>query len=346
MTMSQTKNPLTGLLLLMLQQATALAAAGTRKTIEFFPEQASSVARHVDYLFFFLVIVCGIVGVGIAGVLIFFSIRYHHTRKVNRTISNVNTLKIELAWSLIPLAIFMVIFVWAAWLYFHMQQMPTTNSLQIYGIGQQWMWIFQHPGGVREINDLHVPIDKNIKMVLTSEDVIHSFFVPQFRIKQDVLPNRYTYVWFKPTKLGAYHLFCMEYCGTLHSAMRGTVYVMQPEEYQRWLAGQVSPGTLSEKGRRVFNQLGCASCHVADAGVRAPMLNDLYGRKVRLDDGRMIQADDQYIRDSIVLPQKDLVAGYPPIMPTFRGIAQEDEILALIEYIKSMREQTGGAPQQ
>ncbi|MEN6626691.1 MAG: cytochrome c oxidase subunit II [Candidatus Sumerlaeia bacterium] len=319
-------------------------AAAADRGIQFFPEQASSVARQVDYLFFFLVFICTIVGVGIALALIYFSIRYHHTRAADRGPIRINTLKIEIAWSVIPLAIFMVIFVWAGWLYFHLQQMPTTTALQIYGIGQQWMWTFQHPGGVREINDLHVPIGRDVKMILTSEDVIHSFYIPDFRVKQDVLPDRYTYVWFKATKLGAFHLFCAEYCGTYHSGMRGMVYVMQPDEYQRWLAGREPAGGLAEKGRRLFSQLGCASCHVAGAGVRAPLLQNLYGRQVRLDDGRTITADDPYIRDSILLPQKDVVAGYPPVMPTFRGIVKEDETLALIEYIKTLREAAEGAP--
>lgn len=320
----------------------AARAADSGRGIKFFPEQASSVAHQVDYLYFFLVIVCGIVGIGIAATLIYFSIRYHHTREADRSPIKINTLKIEIAWSVIPLAIFMIIFVWAGWLYFHLQQMPTTSALQIYATGAQWMWTFQHPGGVREINDLHVPLGQDVKLVMTSEDVIHSFYVPEFRVKQDVLPERYTYVWFKATKLGSFHLFCAEYCGTYHAGMRGQVVVMRPEDYQKWLAGQMPAGSLSEKGRGIFNQLGCASCHVANAGVRAPLLQNIYNRQVRLDDGRTITADDQYIRDSIVLPQKDITAGYPPIMPTFKGIAKEDEILALIEYIKTLRDQPGG----
>jgi len=207
-------------------------------------------------------------------------------------------------------------------------------------VGKQWMWKFQHPGGQREINTLHVPTGRDVKVTLISQDVIHSFFVPAFRVKQDVLPNRYVFTWFKATQPGTYHLFCSQYCGTKHSGMVGQVVVMTPEDYATWLASGKAEGSLASLGEKAFQQYGCTTCHRPDSGARGPNLEGVYGRPIRLTDNRVVLADDNYIRESILEPNAKVVSGFQSIMPTFRGVVSEDEIIAITEYIKHL------APQQ
>jgi cytochrome c oxidase subunit 2 len=242
------------------------------------------------------------------------------------------SVKLELLWTIIPLIIVMVIFAWGAKLYVQIY-VPPRNPLDIHVIGRQWMWKVQHPDGKREINSLHVPVGQQVQLTMASQDVIHSFFIPAFRLKQDVMPGRYTKISFTPSKVGQYHLFCAEYCGTLHSGMIGTVFVMEPEQYQAWLSGSDTDVTPVASGERLFNSLGCQTCH----GVQAPTLSGVFGSTVRLADGSTVVADEQYIRESILDSTAKIVAGYQPIMPSFRGQLDEEQLIDLLAYIKSLR---------
>jgi len=303
-----------------------------------FPEQASTMARQVDALYLFLVLLTTFFSLLIAILILFFAIKYR--RKPERQAEQIHgSTLLEIVWTVIPLGISMVIFVWGAVIYYHMER-PPSNPLEIYGVGKQWMWKFQHPGGQREINTLHVPTGRDVKVTLISQDVIHSFFVPAFRVKQDVLPNRYVFTWFRATQPGTYHLFCSQYCGTKHSGMVGQVEVMTPEDYATWLASGKAEGSLASLGEKSFQQYGCTTCHRPDSGARGPNLEGVYGRPIRLTDNRVVLADDNYIRESILEPNAKVVSGFQSIMPTFRGVVSEDEIIAITEYIKHL------APQQ
>lgn len=304
------------------------------KNLPLFPEQASSVASRVDALYWFLVAVSLFFTALIFLLVTVFVIRYRR-RKNPQAQQLHGNLWLEIVWSATPLAIAMVMFVWGANLYFDMQR-PPLDAAEVYVVGKQWMWKFQHPEGPREINELHVPVGRPVRLTMTSEDVIHSLFVPAFRIKQDVLPGRYTSAWFEPTKVGEYHLFCAEYCGTEHSQMIGRVVVMEPTAYEQWLSGGTSGESMLSAGARLFEQLGCQSCHAPDSGARGPMLAGQYGQPVQLKSGEIVTADDNYIRESIIEPAAKIVAGYEPIMPTYKGLVSEEGILQLIAYIRSM----------
>src|ERR1043165_4306962 len=255
-----------------------------------FPEQASSMASQVDYLYLFLVLITTFFSLLIAILIVFFAIKYRRTPERQAEQIHGSTL-LEIVWTVIPLGISMVIFVWGAVIYYHMERAPA-NPLEIYGVGKQWMWKFQHPGGQREINTLHVPAGRPVKLLLTSEDVIHSFFVPDFRVHMDVLPDRYTSVWFTATRPGEYHLFCSQYCGTNHASMIGTVVVMRPDEFQRWL-DQEAEGSRGLEGRKTFLKYRCASCHTGDGTGRAPDLGGLFGRTVHVRGGSSVVADEE-----------------------------------------------------
>jgi cytochrome c oxidase subunit II len=252
---------------------------------------------------------------------------------------------LEITWSIVPLFIVLVIFVWGASVFFAMAR-PPDDTLNIYVVGRQWMWKFQHLNGAREINELHVPAGRPVKLIMTSEDVIHDVFVPAFRVKADVIPGRYTQIWFEATTPGRYHLFCAEYCGTKHSGMIGRVVVMEPTAYQTWLSGGGSEMSLAARGQRTFQDLACHTCHAADASGRGPSLQTVFGSQVKLADGRTVTADETYLRESILNPQAKLVAGYQPLMPTFQGLVNEEALMGLIEYIKSLQQAPGatGAP--
>src|SRR6266481_4217126 len=308
-----------------------------QSTVPLFPEQASTIAHHVDWLYLFLVAVTAFFSLLVAALILFFIIRYKRTPDREAEQIHGSTL-LEIVWTVIPLGISMVIFVLAAVLYFHMQR-PPSNAMEIYGVGKQWMWKFQHPGGQREINELHVPMGRPVKVTMISQDVIHSFFVPAFRIKQDVLPNRYVFTWFTATQPGTYHLFCSQYCGTKHSGMVGEVVAMNPDDYATWLASGKAEGSLASLGEKAFQQYGCTTCHRPDSGARGPNLEGLFGRPVRLTDNRVVQADDNYIRESILEPNAKVVSGFQSIMPTFRGVVSEDDIIAITEYIKHLSPQ-------
>jgi cytochrome c oxidase subunit 2 len=303
--------------------------------VPLFPEQATTHAGHVDTLFFFLLGVSGFFSALIAILLIFFAIKYRRRSANERPQPIHSSLVLELTWSLIPLGITVFTFVWGAQLFFRSAR-PPEDVMEVYVVGKQWMWKVQHGGGQREINQLHVPVGRPVKLTMISQDVIHSFFVPAFRIHQDVLPNRYTTVWFEATKPGKYHLFCSQYCGTNHAKMIGEVIVMPKEEFAIWL-NQGPDGSMASEGRKLFLKLQCVACHSADAGARGPVLEGLYGAEVTLRDGRRLRADDAYLRESIVNPDAKIVAGFQPIMPSYAGQVDEEEMLQLLAFIKGLR---------
>ncbi|HEV8067889.1 MAG TPA: cytochrome c oxidase subunit II [Planctomycetaceae bacterium] len=307
-----------------------------------FPPEASTTAAHVDHLLYFLLTVCGSVGLLVAFLMFYFCIKYRRRPGAGRPARTHASHALEWFWTITPLFIFVGIFIWGAVVYVDAYHAPA-DSIPIYGIGKQWMWKFQHPEGQREINTLHVPLGRPVQVLLTSEDVIHSFFIPAFRVHMDVLPNRYTSVWFQATRPGEYHLFCSQYCGTNHAGMIGTVVVMEPADFENWLSLHAE-GSLALEGRKVFLKYRCVSCHSANAGARAPVLEGLYGNTVRLNNGRTVIADDAYIRESILDPGAKIAAGWENIMPTFRGQITEEEIYALIAYFRSL--QRGQTPRR
>lgn len=306
-----------------------------------FPEQASSVSGLVDGLYLSLVAITGGVSLLIWLVIFYFAIKYRRRPDNELAQEQEPPAILEMTWTIVPLIIFIGIFIAGAWVFFRINRVPA-NALEVYATGRQWMWKFQHPTGQREINSLHVPVGRPVKITMASEDVIHSLWFPAFRVKMDVLPNRYRSMWFEATKTGRYHIFCAEYCGTVHSGMIGWVEVMEPTEYQRWLAGG-SEGSLASQGEKLFQKYACNTCHTNTAGARGPNLAGIYGKTRPLADGRSVTADDNYIRESILNPQAKLVNGYQPIMPTFQGLVNEQNVMALIEYVKSLRQSQGGA---
>ena len=299
-----------------------------------FPEQASTVAKQTDALFIMLTIVCGAVSVLIFTMIFVLAIMYRR-RPDNELAQEEEAPKIlEATWIVVPFIFFMATFVWGSWLYFRIARVPD-NALDIYATGKQWMWKFQHPTGQREIDELHVPVNRPIRITMASEDVIHSLFFPSFRVKADVLPSRYRIMWFQATKVGRFHIFCTEYCGTLHSGMIGWVDVMQPTDYQKWLAGG-SEGSLASQGQALFQKYACNTCHTEDATGRGPVLLGLYGSTVTLANNATVVADENYIRESILSPQAKIVKGFGPIMPTFQGQVNEDDLLKLLAYVRSL----------
>ncbi|HEX8169331.1 MAG TPA: cytochrome c oxidase subunit II [Thermoanaerobaculia bacterium] len=299
-----------------------------------FPEQASTVSPLVDGLFLGLVALTGAVSLLIWIVIFVFAIKYRRRPDNELAQEQEPPAALEMTWTIVPTLIFMGIFLAGAFVYFRINRVPT-NSLEIYATGRQWMWKFQHPTGQREINTLHVPVNRPVKITMASEDVIHSLWFPAFRVKADVLPNRYRTMWFEATKPGRYHLFCAEYCGTLHSGMIGWVEVMEPTAYQRWLAGG-SEGSLASQGEKLFEKYACNTCHTNTATGRGPMLIGLYGKSVPLANGASVIADENYIRESILNPQAKIAAGFQPIMPTFQGQVNEDDLLRLIAYVRTI----------
>ncbi len=303
------------------------------------PSRASATAGNVDALFIFLVIVSGLMTLLIFTAVIYFAARYRHRKGVLAEQIEGST-PLELTWSIIPLGVFMVIFAWGAIVYFK-SRTPPRDATEVYVVAKQWMWKLQHAEGQREINSLHVPVGRDVKLIMTSQDVIHSFFVPAFRMKQDVLPGRYTVAWFHATKAGTYHLFCAEYCGTQHSGMIGDIVVMEPAQYEAWMSGS-SGGPLSATGEKIFAELGCATCHRTDTQGRGPNLQGVFGRPVLLQDGRTVTADENYVRESILDPGAKVVNGFKPVMPTFQGLVSEEQVNALVAYVKSLSQPGAG----
>jgi cytochrome c oxidase subunit 2 len=310
------------------------------------PPNASSVATEMDLLYAFITAVSAFFVVLVAALVVIFAIKFHrrHPDEVGADIHG--SLALELTWTFIPFVLAMAMFVWGADLFFRLAR-PPLDSMEVFVVGKQWMWKVQHPEGVREINELHVPINRNVRLTMGSEDVLHDFSIPAFRVKMDVVPGRMTTLWFRATRVGEYHLFCAEFCGTKHSGMIGRVVVMTPEDYQAWLSGGASAETPAQAGERLFTQYGCATCHQGGSGARGPALAGVPGSTVELTGGRRVVADDNYLRESIMVPAAKIVAGYQPIMPTFQGTLGEEQVLQLIAYIKSLGPAgtaTGAAP--
>ncbi len=300
-----------------------------------FPEQASTISRAVDQLYFGLTALSAVMIFLIFLTLAFFLFKYRKGKEVERGPVRIPQLTIEVTWIVVPLLLMMVVFAWGTHVYFHQQRVPP-GAMEINVVGKQWMWKVQHPEGNREINELHVPVGRIVRLTLASQDVIHSFYLPAFRTKMDVVPGRYTTEWFQATKVGSYHLFCAEFCGTKHSGMVGRVEVMDPADYEKWLSAGRPASTMAQEGERLFRELGCSGCHVGSSVVRAPPLEGVYGKAVPLQTGQIVRADEGYIRDSILLPNNQITAGYQPLMPSYQGHINEEELLQLIAYIKTL----------
>ncbi len=301
------------------------------------PAAASNAATHVDYLISAFTVVTLLLTVPIFLAITWFAIIYRKNRKADRQHASDRNVAIELSWMLIPFFLTLGFFAWGAQM-FDVAKHPPANAMVIQGIGRQWMWKFQHPGGQAEINDLHVPTGQPILINMISQDVIHSLYLPSFRVQMETLPDRYTQVWFTADRPGAYRMYCSEYCGTDHSVMDGQIYVMQPVDYEHWLNQAGSSLSLAAHGKRLFASYGCSGCHGAESTVRAPALAGLYNRPVPLQDGGTLVADDTYIRDKILNPDHNLIAGYKQVMPSFAGLIPEDDLIQIISYISSSQE--------
>lgn len=312
--------------------------------IPFVPPSASTLSGKVDALYFYLSGVTVFFTLLIGGVLVFFVIKYRRRNPFEIPRPMAGSHKLETLWSVIPFIIAMSMFAWGAQIYFQMYR-PPQNAAEVYVVGKQWMWKIQHSTGQREINELHVPVGRKIKLIMTSEDTIHDFYVPAFRMKADVLPGRYTTQWFEATTPGTYHLFCAEYCGMNHSGMIGSVVVMQPTEFDNWLSGNAAQQSPAVAGHQLFESLGCVSCHGANGeGGRGPGLAGLFGRQVFLTNGQTLIADEAYVRESIENPQAKIVSGFGPIMPTFQGQVTPEQLIQIMSFIKSLPTANSAAP--
>jgi cytochrome c oxidase subunit II len=299
------------------------------------PEAASSIAEGVDHLYFVLTFITLFFTIAIFSTIFFFMVKYRRRAENEVPPDTEENLPLELAWTIIPTLICAGLFLWASSLYFENSR-PPSASTEIFVIGKQWMWHIQHPEGVREINELHVPEGVPVKLTMTSEDVIHDFYIPAFRVKKDVIPGRYSSLWFQATKVGTYHLFCAQYCGADHAEMLGWVYVMSPADYETWLASGIPSETMEKTGEKIFNKLGCSSCHQPDGTGRGPSLVGDYGKEEDLKSGEKRLVDEAFIRQAIINPNSVALKNYPPIMPTFRGQINEEQVLQLIAYVKSL----------
>jgi cytochrome c oxidase subunit 2 len=310
-----------------------------------FPASASSVSTEVDLLYLFITAVSAFFVVLVAVLVVVFAIKYRrrHPDEVGEDIHG--SLALELTWTVIPFIIAMIMFEWGADLFFRLAR-PPADSMEVFAVGKQWMWKVQHPEGVREINELHVPIDRDVRITLGSEDVIHDFFIPAFRVKMDAVPGKLTTLWFRATEPGTYHLFCAEYCGTKHSGMIGEIIAMAPQDYEAWLGGGAPNASPTVRGEKVFNDNACVTCHKSDGTGIGPSLVGVAGSTVQLNDGRSVLADDNYLRESIVNSQAKIVKGYPmpSPMPTFQGVLSEEDLMAVIAYVKSLKPAAGQPP--
>jgi cytochrome c oxidase subunit II len=306
--------------------------------LPFFPQAASAQAGAIDAVFFFMVAVSGFFSVLIAALVVILAVKYRrrHPDDIGEAIHG--SLALELLWTIVPFAISMVMFVWGAKVFFDVYR-PPAGAMEIFVVGKQWMWKIQHMDGQREINELHVPVGRPVKLVMGSEDVIHSFYIPAFRVKADVIPGRYNTLWFEATKAGTYHLFCAEYCGTKHSGMIGSVTVMEPADFQAWLSGGRGGDSPVAAGQKSFRDLACITCHAPSAQARGPNLTGLWGKPIELQGGGTVTFDETYVRESIVNPQAKVVAGFQPLMPTFQGLVSEEQLLQLIAYVRSVAQQ-------
>ncbi len=300
-----------------------------------FTPEASKMAGEVDTLFLGLIGVTIFFTLVVALPIVYFCIRYRRGSSVDRSSPSSGSNLVEAGWTILPLCIALGLFAWGAVVYFHLER-PPRDALEIQVVGKQWMWKLQHAEGRREINALHVPQGKAVRVLLTSQDVIHSFYLPAFRVKQDAVPGRYTSIWFKPDRPGRYHLFCAEYCGTNHSRMVGYVEVMPPSDYERWLTEGEEQESVITAGKRLFSAHGCSGCHENSSVVRAPALQGVFGRRIALQNGATVLADEMYVRDSILRPASAITAGYENLMPSYEGQMSEGEIMQIISYLKSL----------
>jgi len=308
------------------------------KAFQLIPDSASTFAQAIDANYYYIWAITIFFTIGIVAAVAYFSVKYRrkHKDEVGHPIHG--SLMLEITWSVIPLLIAMSVFVFGTAAFFSAYD-PPTGAMEIYVVGKQWMWKIQHPEGNREINELHVPVGQPVRLTMTTEDVLHSFFVPAFRIKKDVVPGLYTTLWFQATKVGDYHLFCAEYCGNQHSGMIGKVHVMEAADYEAWLSGTTRGETMEASGQRQFEKLGCSTCHLQDNTGRGPSLKNVFGKPVQLQSGTTVTADEAYVRESILQPQAKIVKTYTNVqMPTFQGQVSEDGVLQLISYVKSLSE--------
>jgi cytochrome c oxidase subunit II len=303
--------------------------------LPFWPRDASSTGGAVDALALAELAIVGLVLLLVFGMMFTFVIRYRRGSKADRSHRASKTWYFEIGWTIATLVAFLVLFAFGAKAYLFLYQPPQAD-LELYVVGKQWMWKVQYPGGQREIDSVHLPLGKTVRVLLGSEDVIHSFYIPAFRVKHDVVPGIYESFWFKPTELGSFRLECSEFCGTDHAKMTGAVQVLTPADYGRWLAGASVGATLAQQGAALFRQYGCSGCHSARSTIQSPLLDGLYGSYVHLADGRTVIADERYIRDCILLPASERVAGYPPAMPSFAGQIPEEDLMKLVAYIQSL----------
>jgi cytochrome c oxidase subunit 2 len=311
--------------------------------LPFQPEQASTIAKSVDYLYYFLTAITLFFTAVIFLVIFYFMVKYRRRSPDERPKAIEGSLPLEVLWTVIPTLLVAVIFVWGSVLYFRNSE-PPRGAVEIFVTGKQWMWKVEHPEGQREINELHVPLGRPVKLTMTSEDVIHDFFVPAFRVKKDVLPGRYTSLWFQATKVGTYDLFCAQYCGAFHAGMIGSIVVQEPDEYERWLAGGAPGESMEQTGSKIFQSSGCATCHVNDGTGLGPSLLGVYGHPVKLTTGETANADDAYMRESIVLPKAKIVLGYTPIMPSFQGQMTEEQLTDVLAYLRVLGKAQPPAP--
>jgi cytochrome c oxidase subunit 2 len=307
-----------------------------------FPPQASTSAHAVDTLFFALTLISLFFVAVVFLPILFFCIKYRRGSPADRSNPSSGSNVIEFGWTTLPTLMGLALFAWGAVDYFRIERRPA-NAIDVDVVGKQWMWKVQHAQGKREINELHIPVDQTVALTLISQDVIHSFFVPAFRVKQDVVPGKYTSEWFKPTRTGEYHIFCSQYCGTQHAQMIGRVVVMQAQAYENWLKTGEQTESIVLAGERLFHDRGCSGCHALNSRFHAPLLQGLYRKPVPLADGTLLTADDQYLRDSILQPAKQITAGYDNIMPSFSGHLTEEEIMQLIAYLKAIGKQEPAA---
>ena len=310
--------------------------------VPLFPDAASTFAWQVDALYFYLIAISVFFTVIIAAAIFYFSLKYRETETFATPDEIHGSIALEAFWSFIPFVISMTVFLGGAIVYFNQYHIPA-DAMEVYVVGKQWMWKIQHPTGQREINELHVPVGQKVKLTITTEDVLHDFFIPAFRTKVDAVPGRYTTMWFEATKPGKYRIYCAEYCGLNHSGMGGWVYVMEPNDFENWLNGNASNQTPVQAGEDLFqNKLGCATCHAGGDSQRGAKLEGIYGEDVKLVGGKTVTVDDDYIRRSILNPGGEVVEGYQPIMPTFKGQVTEEQLISLVAYIKSLSGDTSG----
>jgi cytochrome c oxidase subunit 2 len=307
-----------------------------------FPHQASTQAAQVDAIYLFMVAITAFFSLLIAGLIVFFAVKYRRRSDEEIGVPIHGSLALELMWTIIPFFIVMGMFAWGAKVFFDLYRVPA-GAMEIFIVGKQWMWKAQHMTGQREINELHVPVGRPVRLIMGSEDVIHSYYIPAFRVKADVIPGRYNTLWFEASRPGRYHLFCAEYCGTKHSGMIGSVIAMEPAEFQAWLDGGKAEDSPVAAGAKLFQDLFCHTCHTEGPQAKGPVLTNVFGHEVQLQDGSKVIADEAYLRESIMLPQAKVVAGFPPVMPPFQGMVTEEQLLQLIAYIKSLSTPGGTA---